>query len=303
MHTSDPFIQERGWPRWALWAAIPVMLSLGFVTGLGLATYQAAPAPPAQADAPPAGHQPAPDTAAPTSPAGPGPTADQSWQVPESGLLANQTSPTLLEPPPIHEPDLTAPAPGVLPPPSGVYNRPAPQSLRDARTALAREFFRYQSGSVAIRFDYQEMGHAGSRTSLVGLISVGDYRAWEAALASQPQALERWLESAVKKAAPALARDRFHLVWAVVDVVQSRPAGFADYEVTPLEDGTFQVTRPLAATVDYNSTLLSVRPLDSLRLSAAGQPTASGSPWATYGPLLRWDSSDIYRPTSAMPKR
>lgn len=301
MQTSDPYSSERGWPHWALWAAIPIMLSLGFVFGLGLATYTGKPPASQQAAAPAPGDQDPPTAVSPNQPTRPGTGADQSWQVPGSGLLANRQSPNLLEPPPLHTPESSTTPPSNSP--SSVYGLPAPTSLREARTVLAREFFRYETGNRSVRFDYQEMRHTGSGTSLVGQVSVADYAAWEAAVRTNPQALERWLEAALKKAQPAVQRDRFHLAWAVVGVVPTRPAGFADHEVTPLADGTFLVTRPLAASVDYNSSMVSLRSLDSLRLSVAGLPVTSGSPWATYSPLIRFDSTDIYRPTSAMPKR
>ncbi len=322
--TRSPY-NVRGLPLWALWAALPVALSLGFVTGLVLAQYTPQepggevavtgepqyhsddePATPDSdaardlvdvpeiPDVPDAGGTEARDPSAPGGAASVSPPeADFSWQIvrterPDFGLGEGIIEPSL---PPL----------GGTPYPSDpryTYGPPAPMDIREARDTLAREFGLYSTESVSFSVQYQQMRHAGLGRSLVGMISVQDYPQWERALREEPGALEAWLRQAAERVRPAAREDGFHLAWAVVDVLGAKPAGFAPFEVTPLNDGTYLVVRPLAATADHRHTEVALRPLGSLSLAAAGQQAAMNSPWSIYGPVLRFDQTDIYRPVS-----
>jgi hypothetical protein len=286
---SDP--GPGGLPHWSLWAAVPVVLVLGFVIGMALASYGPGRAPlpkqPGSTAAP--GGQNAANTPSGSAAV---PQADSSWRI---------VTPSADPPPPspAHPWDIgrvdgrTEPAP-----PKIQFTGPA-NDIIEARKALAADYSEFKTGDSVLRFEYQQMRGAAGLTSVVGMIAASDYPKWEAALRMDPDALERWLENAARRVQSAAIRDRFHVAWAVIDVQRDLPYGFADYEVIPLENRSFLITRPLAATVDHTQTEISVRPLESLAAAAANKPAAATSPWATYGPLLRFDTTDIYRPAGA----
>lgn len=184
---------------------------------------------------------------------------------------------------------------GAATPPRTPIDGP-PADATEAATVLAAEFGTYSKGNVILQVDYQQMRQSGQGVSVVGLIRAADYPDWASALKENPDQLAAWLQAAAARVQSAAVRERFFLSWAVVDVATQRPAGFGDHEITPLSDGTFLVVRPLAATVDYAKTEISLRPLASLTEAASGRRTAPDGPWATYGPVLHFDSTDIYRP-------
>ncbi|HEY3366623.1 MAG TPA: hypothetical protein VGK74_16330 [Symbiobacteriaceae bacterium] len=281
--------KESGWPLWPLFAAIPVVLALGFVAGMGVATYrpgvltpgtlrtgpdQTTMAPPARTTLPP---------------------GDSSWIIP-TGAGTNLASGAS----PVTAPNPIVPPPGpqaVSPDPQDVYFPGAATTLDEARMALRTDFGLYRAGGSVIFVDYQKMRQASGSPTLVGIISVRDYDTWTSALQTNPDKLKAWLQGAAARVQAAAVKGGFHLAWAVVDVVRDRPNGFDDREVIPLDNRAFLVIRPLAATVDHAKTEISLRTAVELTQGAAG---AVNSPWATYGPVVRFDSTDIYRPLRAL---
>lgn len=276
--------KESGWPIWPLFAAIPVVLALGFVAGMAIAAYRPGSAP--------AVRTPAPDQAA----AAPNLSlpGDSSWMIPTPSNPANDVGSSSIGParPPSLPQTTTAT-------PVNVYFRGPAANIDDARLALLTDFGIYRLGNEAISIDYEKMRQESGSVSLVGLISVRDYDVWSRALASQPDSLKRWLERAAARVQSAAAKEGFHLAWAVVDVTRDKPAGFTDDEAQPLDNRAFLIIRPLASTVDHTKTDVSLRP--------AGTPAQAGpagaSPWAVYGPVIRFDDTDLYRPARAMSSR
>lgn len=295
MHTLRPLHHRTGWPRWALWSCIPVALSMGFIAGMALATYlpspSAAPGPSEQGG--PTQTAGTPGTPQPPKANQPAPPQDSSWKIPNTPLP--QPVMPVQEDPPVNS--RITPGPQTVPPePVWSYQNGPPRDVRMARSALTAMYAEY-TGAGPFSVEYQQMRHAGLGTSLVGLLRVDEYEGWATALQREPEKLQRWLESAARLAQPAAERDHFHLSWAVVEVRRSRPAGFADAELTPLSDGSYLILRPLASTVDHTKEDVSLRPLATLTTATAGRPVNDGSPWATYGPVLRFDESDLYRPS------
>lgn len=276
----------KGLPRWILWAATPVVLALGFVVGMAVATYQPAQAPPEAPHTevqPPATVQNMPPVTQP-----PAVQSDAAWRIVTSnqgktaGSLPGQSGQSPLETVP------TAPA--------QPFTGPANNS-EDAKKALTTDFSLFSHGGAIFRVEYQKMTHAGTSASVVGMIAAADYPNWERAMREYPEALRQWLESAAHRVQDAAAREGFHVAWAVVDVVDARPGGFADNELMPMENGTYLVIRRLASTVDHTKSEISLRPLASLLDSDANRSVTSTDPWSTYGPVIRFDGDDIYRPS------
>lgn len=296
MQSAHGHFRPRGLPRWTLWAATPVVLAMGFVTGMAIATYSAghvtAPAQQTEVIAPPVVD---PQGTAPPSAT----QADTSWSI-----LSLTGSPAAGKPDGVAAQNGAQPGAATAAP---VKFTGTPVYLIDARKALVSDFSTFAAGGVTFQVEYQAIRQAASSgTSLVGMLRVADYPAWEKAVLEQPAALKEWLEKAAGRVLEASHRQGFHVAWGVVESVDVRPAGFADQEITPMEDGSFLVVRRLAATLDPDKTEISLRSLPSLQESAANKQVRSTDPWATYGPVIRFDGEDIYRPLRTLglrPKR
>lgn len=339
MQHFRPAPSPHGWPLWTLWASLPVILSIGFVTGMGLASYLPPSAPVVAAPSSPKAEPsptlpPVSETILPPVPEpqgtvpGPGPDPGPDPEL-GPGFVPSLAGELQIQTPLSHSDTWQIPSPPLPIQPEGVATRPmAPpsqfdeplegpltfrsgpehvyqsfvaQESREARTLLARTFGLYPGG---IAIDYQMMRNSGVSTSLVGMISVQQYPLWAKAVREQPNELQDWLNAASRSVAPAVTRDHFFLAWAVVDVVSSRPTGFANHEVTLLDDGRFLVIRPLAATSEQMQSLVTLRSSESLSQSTGGRPGAG--PWSVYGPVIRFDNTDLYRPpalTNTKPAR
>jgi hypothetical protein len=278
VHLSRP----GGLPRWLMWALVPVMLAGGFVSGMALAVYR-----PGALARPPASHADPTNTASvPATPQPTVPLPDSSWRIVTSGTPATTTT----------EPWDAQEMPWTQPPISRVQFTGPATTIMEARLALQSDFSEYRVGNTTLYVEYQQMRQSAMGVSLVGLLHAHDYEDWATALRTDPDALKRWLEAAARRVQDASTRDRFHLSWAVVEVLRDPPEGFGPAEVTLLDNRAYLVTRPLASTVDHTKAEVSLRPLASLEQAAGGQPVISNDPWAAYGPVLRFDAADIYRP-------
>jgi len=264
-------------PLWVLIATAPVVVSVGLLVGIAAAIYWAPlgrGSPPVTAGGLEPGHSPEP-TPSPAGTLAPAPSITPS---------------PMPHPTPIPTP-FPAPVQPSVPTPA-----PTPITVRDARNELARSFSTFQAGMVTIgTIDYQQMINRAQSTSIVGILSLDSYADWNRALDIEPQRLEAWLESAARAVLPATSSDRIFLSWSVVDVRATRPLGFADHEVTELSNGTFLVIRPLASTLSHTEPVVTLRTRDNLTMSPLLGPNAGG-PWATYTPVLNFDSTDKYRP-------
>lgn len=288
MDSAHQSYRPRGVARWMLWSAVPVVLAMGFVTGMAIATYttdgtlQAEPEP--TITAPTVGAtNPAPQPSTPKTdtsfliPTTPGDSA------PVPGLSGEHPLETNSRP--------TAP---ISPPPK--FTGPA-TNLADAKKALASDFGVFSHQGTVFRVEYQIMTHINRGRSLVGIIDISDYSHWEKAVSESPVALTAWLQKAAERVVDASKRDGFHIAWAVIGTPDQRPAGFADNEITPMDNGIYLVIRRLASTLDHTKTVISLRPLTSLQDSAANKAVTSNDPWATYGPVIHFDGTDVYRPS------
>jgi hypothetical protein len=64
-----------------------------------------------------------------------------------------------------------------------------------------------------------------------------------------------------------------------------------------MDNDRYLVIRRLASTMDHTKTVISLRPLTSLQESAANKAITSNDPWSTYGPVIHFDGTDVYRPS------
>lgn len=288
MESTHPQYRPRGVPRWICWAAVPVVLAMGFVTGMAIATYSTGDTLLAEAEptitAPTIGSaNPAPQPTAPQT--------DTSWRIVtttgDTAAAPSSTGEHPLETNSRPTAPITAPA---------KFTGPA-TNKDDAKKALASDFGVYSHEGAVFRVEYQIMTHTNRGPSLVGIISVDDYPYWEKAVSESPVALTAWLQKAAERVLDASRRDGFHIAWAVIGTPDQRPAGFADNEITPMDNGTYLVIRRLASTLDHTKTVISLRPLSSLQQSAANKAVTSSEPWATYGPIIHFDGTDVYRPS------
>jgi hypothetical protein len=296
-HLSQPPSRRPGLPLWVLPATLPLALSLGFVVGMAVANRLdrpiAAPTPHQTESAPATAtnEEPGPVSADPnpTTPLRSAPLSPARVKQPEpsSGPTTNA--------PPISAPTRTEGSTTAPSRPSDVYggsavadNAPI-RTIQDAQLALIAD--RVGSGPVK-GIDYQQMRNTGFGISLVGMLNWAQYQAWEEALRQDPAALERWLTKTAALAFGPDQTDRFAISWALVDTLPSVPPGIQPSEVTPLESGEFLVIRFLAGTKRPGEPAIELRRLDDLGAAAGGQEA-----WARYGPQIRFDSTDIYRPS------
>jgi len=273
VHAQQPHYSphRRGWPLWALAPAIPLAAALGVVAGIALATYTGAGRPPAAMEGPEQPPQ----------------TNNQAWQMPGAALPETPVLPPVTMGDPVTQPDL----------PEGVYFQGTPRDIREARLALLTDFRTYEGAAGTISLDYQQMRNGGYGLSVVGILTVEEYANWVQAQRADPEALEHWLNQAAARVQQAAVKDRFRLAWAVVDVLRQRPEGFTDAEVTPLDNGSYLVIRPLATTADYDRPEVLLRPLPD---DPSGAVTTGDEPWNVYGPVILFTSQDYYRPPGTL---
>lgn len=288
---------SRGLPFWVLPALLPLALSLGFVSGMGLAHYRSLPPQSPAPAAPVQAGEPAPST---------GPT---SWEL-VTPLETAMLNPAHLHPsepttgaPKTEEPvvDLvpltpaTSSGPTVSPlDPGQVYTVVRPSLPRAASIGAARLALQSDPAHIALipGLEYQQMRNADGSISLVGMLTVEQYLTWEATLRRDPAALKRWLQSAAEIALSPAQADRFALSWALVETRPSPPSWALPSEVTALADGQFLVVRYLASATGPDLLSVTVREADSL-----GSPANPEATWSRFGPQIRFDGTDIYRPT------
>jgi hypothetical protein len=293
---------RRGLPTWVLSAVLPLMLSLGFVAGMGLAHVRLLQTD--QRPTPKPSSRPVPskgEVAGTTSSSDPTPPLN-------SGIL----SPARLQPAPSNGGNTTQ-DPSVIPPvatgggrttpppgpstgdskPGNVYgDSPAPvaaiKTIQEARLALLNE--QASHGSIP-QIDYQQMRNASGTVSLVGILSAEQYMTWESILRREPESLTHWLQASADLVLSPAQGDQFALNWALVETRVSVPSWALPSEVTSLADGRFLIVRYLAGTSPGQSQV-DIRPLSSL-----GSQADSTAAWSRYGPQIRFDDTDIYRPS------
>ncbi len=296
LRRSQPQHPSATLPLWTVWAVAPLVIALGIIGGMAVATYtdlgagtRPAPAAAAAGKTPAAANGPAPSKPAGSGTASP---SNSNANPPNTSVTGQMEMPSNIQTGPV--PSAGTTIPGGTPTSSQSPGAPSEvKDLRDAKAALDESFsFFAQGGAVISPVQYQLMTNAGFSKSLVGMISVEDHEAWQRAVRENPQALKAWLEKAAARVRPALEKEQVFLAWAVVEVRRERPAGFNESEVKSLSDGSYLITKPLASTIDPSQTAVSLRPAAS---PGPGSTAASG-PWGTYGPQIRFDSTDMYRP-------
>lgn len=260
-------------PRWILAGAIPLALALGFLSGVAIGYFGTPPSPSPAAE-------PGADATKPDDPASAGPSGTKTpTNKPEawSGLLL----------PPVADEPVTALVGGrwfVQPPEIKTAS-----TFAEAQSLLADQFSEFRSGGlVRFRVEYREAHDANRNRVLVGVVKVTEYPAWLQAMQDNRSEVVKWLETAAERVKPAAKKERFNLVWAVWEKVDQSPYGFSSLEVTPLH-GQYLVNRPLAAVTDFERIIVSMAP-------GMGPVTNADSPWAVYGPVLKFDPDDLYRP-------
>lgn len=288
-HRPEP-PAPRSLPRWAVWAFAPAALALGLVVGVAASAYGpwAAPAEEIVVPAPPEQEPSAPaDAPSPPSP----------WQGPGPGDPSDPDASTAAEtavllPPPVDDATYTVPAPSAAGPAVAEV-----RTLVEARTVLASEFSTFTAGGREwFHVDYQLARDINYDTMLVGIIKIAEYNNWLTAAQDYEDELTRWLTAAARRVRDAAASEGFKLSWALFEVVPDRPFGFLASEVTPLPRGEgYLVTRPLAAVSDFAGPSVTIAAF----VGTGTGPVTNPSPAMVYGPVLRFDPTDLYRPPMA----
>lgn len=281
----------RSLPRWAVWAFAPLALALGIIAGVAASAYgpPAAPAEPVSVQAPPEEEPPAPadDPAAPGQMPGTG--GSEPADADAAPLPPVETAALL--PPPVDDSTYAARIPAAVGPALAEV-----RTLIDARTVLAGEFAAFTAGGRQwFQVDYQITRDINYDTMLVGIVKIAEYNNWVTAVRDYRDELTRWLTAAARRVRDAAVNEGFNLSWALFEAVPDRPFGFLASEVTPLPRGEgYLVTRPLAAVTDFTGPTVA---LAAVITPDAGPVTTPG-PSTVYGPVLRFDSTDLYRPPS-----
>lgn len=299
-----------GLPLWALFAAIPLALALGFLNGIALSTFGAVfppTPPPSQGPAGPPANQGGSTAPAPAPPGG-------------SPAMPDQTGGGLYDSPDPQRPgSLTATLPQAADEipypirpqaPSGPVNNgdgdstpagapftPPVRSVVEARAALSSEFGSFQVGGVKVfSVDYQLARDINYNTVLIGIVKIAEYSQWVRAVREHPVELQAWLQAAAERVKPAAQQEKFTLTWTIYEKVTDPPYGFGVSEVTRDPRGGYVVTRPLATVTDVTRSTVSVAAVDP-----DSHPASNNAPWTAYGPVIRFDPTDLYRPASSNP--
>lgn len=279
-------------PRWILPASLPLVIALGFVGGILVSAYGPdPPAPPAgettetvrEPEAPPVDLEPEPERPIVL------PTPAEYPAVSRlPGVLPRDFDEPLGLPEGAGRNGSAEPQPEAEPPPREVH------TLVDARKALQAEFGRYTSGGRTLfELDYQVARDANYRTILIGIVKIAQYDGWLQAAEEEQERLLEWLRAAAERIRPAAEAENFRLVWTIFETVSDPPYGFLSKEVTPVPQGRgYVVTRPLAAVTDVARSTVTLLPVDT----SSTLPSTGGSPWSAYGPVIRFDPTDLYRP-------
>ncbi|MFZ5825143.1 MAG: hypothetical protein ACOY94_12520 [Bacillota bacterium] len=309
LHEGTP--ERKGLPGWILFAAIPLVLALGFISGIALSVYRpAAPQPtqtsgagqtdsalPVQPDAathPDPANSPAPGANTPPVAVGPRESPDGR----RTGVSSHLPRPV----------DDSMPSPSLVPgpvtpqagptgsntQPSTAYGQREVRTLVEARAALSAEFGAFRVGGEKLfSVDYQRARDIDYNVVLIGIIKISEYDEWLRATTEHPNLLNVWLKAAAERIRPAALNDKFTLTWTIYETVSSPPYGFASKEVTPdPRGGGYVVTRPLAAVTDVAKATVAIASTNA----ASSQPATGSTPWSTYGPVIRFDPTDLYRP-------
>ena len=283
---------RRSLPRWAVWAFAPVALALGLVVGVAASAYGpwGAPAESALVEAPPeqVTQAPAEDPAAPSQT----PATDAADPAGTDPAPATAVETAALLPPPVDDATYTTPPVAAAGPAVAEV-----RTLVDARTVLSSEFDAFTAGGRQwFRVDYQMARDANYDTMLVGIIKIAEYNNWLTAVRDYRDELTRWLTAAARRVRDAAVTEGFNLGWTLLEVVPDRPFGFLASEVTPLPRGEgYLVTRPLAAVSDFSGPTVTIAAF----VGTGTGPTTTPSPSNVYGPVLRFDPTDLYRPPTA----
>lgn len=281
-------LEPRGLPRWAVWAFAPVALALGIIAGVAASAYGPWPAPAREpAIQAPSAEEPPATAESPAAP--PAPVVDQPepTETEPPAALAAEAAPLL---PPAVDDFNSVPAT----PPVGPSVGEA-RTLVDARTALSTEFHTFTAGGREwFHVDYQMARDVNYDTMLVGIVKLAEYNNWLTAARDYRDELTRWLTAAARRVRDAAVNEGFNLSWALFEVVPDQPYGFLASEVTPLPRGQgYLVTRLLAAVTDFAG------PTVTIATVPGTGPVTDPDPAAVYGPVLRFDSTDLYRPPTA----
>lgn len=297
---------RRGLPPWMLFAAVPLVLALGFISGIALSIYRPVQPVPTQTAGPgqtPTLPQVQPGTAPSASP------GDQGGSPPTTGGLqgstdGRQSSGTTTLPHAVDETPLPARIPGQNVPlenpagsnnqPGNTYGRQEVRSLVDARAVLTTEFGAFRvDGQRLFTVDYQRARDIDYNVVLIGIVKISDYSNWVRATREYPHQLESWLRAAAERIRPAAMNEKFTLTWTIYETVSDPPYGFASKEVTPdPRGGGYVVTRPLAVVTNVAQTTIDIASGDS----PASRAASTATPWTAYGPVIRFDPTDLYRP-------
>lgn len=298
-----------GLPRWALFAATPFVLAVGFVTGIALSSFWPASERSEQVarqeQTAPSDTSGNPSNPPPFTLPGPSSGSQSSGSGPAQASDGHSSAGAFPLPPAVDEPlpylsRTYGPTGGFESPATGsnrpidVYGRREVRTLLEARAALNGEYDQFLiDGKEAFAVDYQVARDANYNTVLIGIVKIADYDQWVRAVRDHPARLQSWLTGAAQRVRPAALNEAFTLTWTIFETVSTPPSGFASTEVTTIpRDGGYVVTRPLAALTDADKATVTIAAVES----QANLPASTRTPWATYGPVLRFDPTDLYRP-------
>lgn len=313
LHEERP--ERKGLPGWTLFAAIPLVLALGFISGIALSIYRPLPtqtsgpvqATPAPAEQFGSATQQGPSLP-PTDQGGAPPAASDARSSPDGQRTGGTAHlPRAIDdmpPSPSRTPGPSTPRDGPTgsnTQPASAHERAEVRTLVEARAVLTAEFDAFRvDGQKLFSVDYQRARDIDYNVVLIGIVKISEYSEWIRAVNERPAQLEAWLKAAAERIQPAALKDKFTLTWTIYETVSDPPYGFASKEVTPdPRGGGYVVTRPLAAVTDVAKSTIAIASTGT----SPSRPASSSNPWAAYGPVIRFDPTDLYRPVPSTTTR
>jgi hypothetical protein len=170
--------------------------------------------------------------------------------------------------------------PSVGRPPLASTPLPDPDDRNAINSMTADYATRTIAGSTVAVSEVYETGTLGAPSMLI-FLSEADYANWEQALYLDEAGLADWLFDMTEAARKAGGR-KYQMTWAVVDVVELMPLGFATWEVADVHYSRKLLVRTLAVTVESaDGTGIAIRTPAEMPNSVRKSMSAGSADWVT----------------------
>ncbi|MDF2627698.1 MAG: hypothetical protein K0R39_1529 [Symbiobacteriaceae bacterium] len=165
-------------------------------------------------------------------------------------------------------------------PPFAPSVMPAAADKKAADSIMSGLATRKINGSTITIADVQYTG-TSSAPSLLVFLSAAEYSNWEKALYADEAGLATWLFDMTEAARNAGGRN-YKVTWAVVDVVETLPKGFARWEVVDVQYSRKLLVRTLAQTTEVSNGFgLIIRPTTDMPNANTQSMTLGDPDWVT----------------------